>query len=325
MAYLFNVYLIKTKTTSILMDRNSPKQEKTDALNLNQTRSFFDGHKEFILSTAGILLTGSAIFASIRLINGKPVPASPVKEASKPVDQELINSTDNSRPSEAENSLLSSAKPTSQIVAGGTIEPNQNISVATSVTDEMNFETAYYHARQEVGPGGIFSWNGQLYNTFTQEEWRQMSLSQRQDFLSDIGFQPVSQNVANPTSPQEDIQPPHYIETNINGMRAIAIDENNDGFVESILMEDADTGTIIAFVDTTKDHSLDTFVLIDPSTMNIVNITPVENPRVIATSDVNNLNNLSQDSQNPEIEDLTDEEENVGSDYDNSVDVEDIM
>ncbi len=34
----------------------------------------------------------------------------------------------------------------------------------------MSFSEAFSNARQELGAGGVFSWNGQSYNTFYAEE-----------------------------------------------------------------------------------------------------------------------------------------------------------
>lgn len=44
-------------------------------------------------------------------------------------------------------------------------------SVASGVNDDMTFGEAFAAAREEVGPGGVFTWHGQLYNTYTQGEW----------------------------------------------------------------------------------------------------------------------------------------------------------
>ena len=37
--------------------------------------------------------------------------------------------------------------------------------------DEMSFADAFQSAREELGPGGTFEWNGNLYSTYTSEEW----------------------------------------------------------------------------------------------------------------------------------------------------------
>ncbi|MBQ9184403.1 MAG: hypothetical protein IJ151_00845 [Bacteroidales bacterium] len=44
-------------------------------------------------------------------------------------------------------------------------------TVASHINDDMSFGEAFAAAREEVGPGGVFTWHGQLYNTYTQEEW----------------------------------------------------------------------------------------------------------------------------------------------------------
>lgn len=64
------------------------------------------------------------------------------------------------------------------------ITGNDNIQVetATGVNDDMSFGEAFAAARAEVGSGGVFEWNGKLYNTFTAEEWEAMSSDERSDF-----------------------------------------------------------------------------------------------------------------------------------------------
>lgn len=45
---------------------------------------------------------------------------------------------------------------------------------ATSVTDEMSYQEAFDTARAELGPGHYFTWHGQNYSTYTQEEWQRL-------------------------------------------------------------------------------------------------------------------------------------------------------
>lgn len=42
---------------------------------------------------------------------------------------------------------------------------------ATTVTDEMSYQEAFAAARQELGAGHYFVWRGNMYPTYTQEEW----------------------------------------------------------------------------------------------------------------------------------------------------------
>lgn len=60
------------------------------------------------------------------------------------------------------------------------------VSVASSVSDEMSFSEAFAAAREEVGPGGVFEWNGNVYNTYYAEEWDNMSDEEREEFASHL-------------------------------------------------------------------------------------------------------------------------------------------
>lgn len=53
---------------------------------------------------------------------------------------------------------------------------DQDIPVAQSPTDDMSFREAFEAAREEVGPGGAFSWHGNVYSTYRSDdpEWVQM-------------------------------------------------------------------------------------------------------------------------------------------------------
>lgn len=52
--------------------------------------------------------------------------------------------------------------------------------------DADNFADAFAQARQQVGPGGVFEYNGNLYGTYTAEEWNNMSSEERNDYQNKI-------------------------------------------------------------------------------------------------------------------------------------------
>ena len=56
------------------------------------------------------------------------------------------------------------------------------IQVAQGVTDDMSFNEAFAAARAEVGGGGAFVWHGNVYNTYTADEWNAMTDEQREAF-----------------------------------------------------------------------------------------------------------------------------------------------
>lgn len=72
------------------------------------------------------------------------------------------------------------------------------LPVAHSVSDSMSFGQAFRAAHDEVGPGGVFEWHGQLYNTYTEEEWNSLSHAERQEFnthLRVVGHPDYASNV----------------------------------------------------------------------------------------------------------------------------------
>jgi len=162
------------------------------------------------------------------------------------------------------------------------IKPSENVCIAI-VNDEMDFETAFNTARTEVGPGGVFSWNGNVYNTYYKEEWVSLSLEQRQDFLHDIGFSPINhlQNTNNDSSTVE--EPAHFIETTLNGHRVVGVDVDNDGIIDSIVYATVD-GTKIMIVDSHGNEALDTIITIDSITNETIKVEAIENPEILTNS-----------------------------------------
>lgn len=57
-----------------------------------------------------------------------------------------------------------------------------SVSSAGNVNDSMSFSQAFAAARAEVGPGGSFTWHGQVYGTYYQNEWDAMTPQQQQEF-----------------------------------------------------------------------------------------------------------------------------------------------
>lgn len=120
-----------------------------------------------------------------------------------------------------------------------------------NVSDDMPFGEAFAAARAEVGAGGVFSWHGNLYNTFTAEEWEVMSQEERAEFGdrvygTDFASSTVSDELEVVSSEQEE-----------------GVSINEIGVVE---MEDGDqmivaVGTVngeqIAFADVDCDGNID--------------------------------------------------------------------
>ena len=66
-----------------------------------------------------------------------------------------------------------------------TLGAEENLKVAT-VDDSMSFKEAYETARAQVGAGGVFTWHGKIFNTYTAEEWKAMSNDDKQLFAEQV-------------------------------------------------------------------------------------------------------------------------------------------
>ena len=62
------------------------------------------------------------------------------------------------------------------------------VPVASSVSDDMSFSEAFTAARTEVGLGGVFEWHGNIYSTFTEDEWNGMTAEQRDEYGSHFSW-----------------------------------------------------------------------------------------------------------------------------------------
>ena len=83
-------------------------------------------------------------------------------------------------PDEAVAPHTSPSSPTPELEPTPIVD--ESISMATCVDDDMSFSQAFAAARAEVGPGGVFEWHGNLYNTYTAEEWDNMSAEEQEDY-----------------------------------------------------------------------------------------------------------------------------------------------
>ncbi len=61
-----------------------------------------------------------------------------------------------------------------------------DVAVASSVNDDMTFAEAFAGAREEVGSGGVFEWHGNVYSTYTAEEWDSMAPDHQSEYTQSV-------------------------------------------------------------------------------------------------------------------------------------------
>lgn len=62
---------------------------------------------------------------------------------------------------------------------------DEGLKVAT-VDDSMSFSQAFEAARAQVGAGGVFTWRGNIFNTYTADEWKAMSNEDKRLFAEQV-------------------------------------------------------------------------------------------------------------------------------------------
>ncbi|GHB73543.1 hypothetical protein [Persicitalea jodogahamensis] len=243
------------------------------------------GRKKAALATAAVLLGGGAVFAAV---NAGLLDDPLGKNMDEPEDSTPVE------PTGVESEVMTPLQhDTSSVVQNGTITPGENIDIATEVNEEMSFGQAFAAAREDVGPGGIFSWHGEVYNTYYAEEWKGLSLAQRQAFLKDVGFRPDGRDVAQgPTGMDE----PDIYEFVIDGRTAIGIDEDHDGVADAVVFLDEDTNDLIAYLDMGGDDRLDSVYRYDTASEQVVGMYTIEEPFLV---DVHRLEEWSSAAYEP--------------------------
>ncbi|WP_080241170.1 hypothetical protein [Spirosoma rigui] len=186
----------------------------------------------------------------------------------------------------------------------------QDIDIAGKVTDDMSFEQAFAAARDEVGEVGVFNWHGLWYNTFREEEWSDLSLEQRQEFVEAITgeklpVKPYSPTQINKTAdvntsgsqqPQPD---PTVIEGYLNGHRVMGLDFNQDGVIDTLVM-DGEDGSTYRVVDATGDDGLDTVYQYNSLDGKLTAVVSLDQPFVLSNE------NFSQHLENSMSQEVVD-------------------
>ena len=85
-----------------------------------------------------------------------------------------------------------------QSMAAGEVENNAEQAETAEADiqyDNMSFREAFDAARAELGAGGVFRWHGNIYNTFTAEEWNAKTAKEQDDFAEQVGAEISAEDV----------------------------------------------------------------------------------------------------------------------------------
>lgn len=143
---------------------------------------------------------------------------------------------------------------------------NEGIRFAHVEAD--SFEDAFAQAREQVGPGGAFEYNGKIYATYYDDEWNNMSSQERADFQSRVNdvvpahhSTPIHQDVHVHVVEHHEIVTDHIVAESEVAHNAQLVSEepvNNEVRVLGVEAVQNDDGSImnVALLENGGDHAL---------------------------------------------------------------------
>lgn len=96
-------------------------------------------------------------------------------------------------------------------------------------SEGLNFSDAFKEARENLGPGGIFEWEGKFYNTFFAEEWESLTQDQKKDFAGK-----VSESINEKNSAIVEVENGELITAEFNSDNILKLSLENDEVIESL-------------------------------------------------------------------------------------------
>ncbi len=129
----------------------------------------------------GILLGGTSSF-----VTAKTIHAAEKDDINKEEENNNGGETNNGTNNETDNGTNTTNA--SNEGSGAETWSDGALPVADSVNDSMSFSEAFSAARAEVGPGGVFEWRGNVYNTYYAEEWNNMSEEDKSEFVDHLSL-----------------------------------------------------------------------------------------------------------------------------------------
>lgn len=174
--------------------------------------------------------------------------------------------------------MANQAEETEDVIEATPEEAAFEIHEAHSVTDDMSFSEAFAAARNEVGPGGAFTWHGHVYGTYRADdpEWQEMSDEDRTEHSQAILSQ-VHPSPYTPTENEPSIEPVSVDQPDVEPTASNESAQDQDGVdihIVGVVQGQTEEGDIVTagygnveghyaeFVDVDGDGEVDT-VLID--------------------------------------------------------------
>jgi len=139
---------------------------------------------------------------------------------------------------------------------------NSNGIEFAHVSQDVPFAQAFAEARAQVGAGGVFEYQGNLYGTFYAEEWEELTPGQRASFTNEVQSTQLPEATDTAEAPEIEIksvgtidfgdgETVNHAEMTIDDTQVVMFDVDNDGLVD------------VAYVDLNADGAFDESEAID--------------------------------------------------------------
>ena len=198
-----------------------------------------------------------------------------------------------------------------QSMAAGESENNAEQATAKADTqyDNMSFREAFDAARAELGAGGVFRWHGNIYNTYTADEWNAKTAKEQDDFAEQVGAEisaedvdtdvsivsnnnvntnesAVSEQAAETTeNADDDVRVLGYGDVTLDNGRTVTVEELEvNGQRVAVIDVDQDGEADLAMTDLNNNQQMDEGEVIDLHTGEAVSFTN-DNDNVEYTAD----------------------------------------
>lgn len=157
------------ETTRLINEDQAPveqsKVENSTSINSTQISEKKDRKGKSVSAAAGGFVVGAAVGAG-------------VSAAASTTSEDLETSI------ETKEEIVTEEAPETPAPEQAILANDEGIRYAH--VEANNFNDAYAQARAQVGPGGVFEYNGKIYSTYTAEEWNEMSAEERAEYQGKI-------------------------------------------------------------------------------------------------------------------------------------------
>lgn len=173
---LKNTYM-DNETTRLINDESTQKEQPTSASQTQPMKSATKMSRKTnpMAAGAGGFVAGVAVGVGASAMAGNKEENIPNLEVSEEEKTEEAKAEENL----AAEEHVETPAPEQVILAN-----DEGIRYAQ--VEANNFNDAYAQARAQVGPGGVFEYNGKIYSTYTKEEWSEMSAEERNDYQARV-------------------------------------------------------------------------------------------------------------------------------------------